>query len=60
MPENDRRVGVQRTEVTLAFPVDQSNNPTIGRQKAFAFLPIDDFGFKVSNLNPSLNKQHID
>lgn len=49
MPENERRAGVKRTEVTLAFPVDESNIPTIGRQKAFAFLPIDDFGFKVSN-----------
>ncbi|KAG5656873.1 hypothetical protein KAF25_011042 [Fusarium avenaceum] len=46
MPENHRRAGVKRTEVTLAFPVDDSNSPTIGRQKAFAFLPIDDFGFK--------------
>ncbi|KAK2686428.1 hypothetical protein QWA68_014817 [Fusarium oxysporum] len=46
MPDNEKRKGVQTTEITLAFPIDGSERPKIGKQKAFAFLPVDDFGFK--------------
>ncbi|KAJ3531643.1 hypothetical protein NM208_g6992 [Fusarium decemcellulare] len=46
MPSDTRREGVTRSEVILAFPIDESKSPKMGRHKAFAFLPIDDFGFK--------------
>ncbi|KAH7139701.1 hypothetical protein B0J13DRAFT_504973 [Dactylonectria estremocensis] len=46
LPPEPRREGVATSEVMLAFPVGESNNPTISTQKTFAFLPIDDFGFK--------------
>ncbi|KAH6867174.1 hypothetical protein B0T10DRAFT_611919 [Thelonectria olida] len=46
LPTEPRREGVTTSEVMLVFPVDESNNPTISPQKTFAFLPIDDFGFK--------------
>ncbi|KAL2128696.1 hypothetical protein VTI74DRAFT_8833 [Chaetomium olivicolor] len=41
-----RREGISRSEVTLAFPVADCDTPIIESQKTFAFLPIDDFGFK--------------
>ncbi|KAM0275809.1 hypothetical protein ACHAQH_007390 [Verticillium albo-atrum] len=41
LPLDDRRNGVLRTEITLAFPVDLDLEP----QDAFAFLPIDQSGF---------------
>lgn len=42
-----RREGISSSEVTLAFPIADCYTPIIERQKTFAFLPIDDFGFKV-------------
>jgi len=57
MPDNEKRKGVQTTEITLAFPIDGSERPKIGKQKAFAFLPVDDFGFKVSPGDPNLSKK---
>ncbi|KAK7428051.1 hypothetical protein QQZ08_005483 [Neonectria magnoliae] len=45
MPKNARREGVTVSEVILAFPIAHSK-PEIRAQKVFAFLPIDDFGFK--------------
>lgn len=51
LPKEDRREGVKTTEVTLAFPLDGSGEPSVGRQQAFAFLPIDDFGFKVGRMD---------
>ncbi|KAF5008934.1 hypothetical protein FDECE_4797 [Fusarium decemcellulare] len=46
MPSDTRREGITRSEVILAFPINESKSPKMGRHKAFAFLPIDDFGFK--------------
>jgi len=51
LPPDSRREGVTNSEVTLAFPIRDRITPRIGRQNVFAFLPIDDFGFRVS---PSL------
>ncbi|KPM41929.1 hypothetical protein AK830_g4631 [Neonectria ditissima] len=45
MPADTRREGVVASEVVLAFPIEDAK-PKISPQKAFAFLPIDDFGFK--------------
>ncbi|KAF4446282.1 hypothetical protein FALBO_17093 [Fusarium albosuccineum] len=50
MPSDTRREGITRSKVILAFPIDESKSPKMGRHKAFAFLPIDDFGFKVSSM----------
>ncbi|KAH7302958.1 hypothetical protein B0I35DRAFT_500441 [Stachybotrys elegans] len=46
MPHDGRREGVTTSEVVLAFPVRGSNTPITSNQKVFAFLPIDDYGFK--------------
>lgn len=46
--EDGQRQGITTSEVVLAFPIEHSK-PKISPQKAFAFLPIDDFGFKVSH-----------
>lgn len=43
----ERRRGVEKTEVRLAFPVDDSNKPLDEAQRLHAFLPVRDFGFKV-------------
>ncbi|KAM6516418.1 hypothetical protein FALCPG4_014601 [Fusarium falciforme] len=45
IPKDVRREGITTSEVVLAFPIEHSK-PKIRPQKAFAFLPIDDFGFK--------------
>ncbi|KAI8712978.1 DUF3883 domain-containing protein [Fusarium sp. LHS14.1] len=43
--EDGQRQGITTSEVVLAFPIEHFK-PKISPQKAFAFLPIDDFGFK--------------
>ncbi|KAJ4179707.1 hypothetical protein NW755_012264 [Fusarium falciforme] len=45
IPKDERREGITTSEIILAFPIEHSK-PKISPQKAFAFLPIDDFGFK--------------
>jgi hypothetical protein len=45
MPKEKTREGVNSSEVVLAFPF-QSGQPTFHRQKAYAFLPIRDSGFR--------------
>ncbi|KAJ4288734.1 hypothetical protein N0V88_007268 [Collariella sp. IMI 366227] len=41
-----KRKGISSSEVTLVFPVADCYTPIIEPQMTFAFLPIDDFGFK--------------
>lgn len=48
LPPEDKRSGVNSSEIVLAFPVDQNIEPLIEPQQVFAFLPIYDFGFSVS------------
>jgi hypothetical protein len=48
LSSDDRRRGVTSSEVVLAFPITDSCAPIVALQKAFAFLPIGIFGFKVS------------
>lgn len=44
-----RRAHRSRSEVTLAFPTyELSNEPHMDTQKVYAFLPIRDYGLKVS------------
>ena len=46
MPTEPRRRGMASSEVVLAFPF-QNGKPTFFKQKAYAFLPIRESGFKV-------------
>lgn len=47
MPIEPKRKGIQASEAVLAFPFI-GNNPAFHLQKAYAFLPIRDSGFRVS------------
>ncbi len=47
MPSEQKRDGIQVSEVVLAFPFI-GNKPAFHVQKAYAFLPIRDSGFRVS------------
>jgi hypothetical protein len=47
LPEDSRREGISRSEVMLAFPVASCYTSIAESQDTFAFLPIDNFGFKV-------------
>lgn len=48
LPLEQKREGVSESEVLLAFSVDENNVPKLDPQQVFAFLPIRDYGFKVS------------
>jgi hypothetical protein len=54
LPEDERRPGVSESEVVLAFPVLGNTNPMIEDQNVYAYLPIDDYGFAVSNIQGRL------
>ncbi|KAF5530972.1 hypothetical protein FMEXI_13212 [Fusarium mexicanum] len=41
-----QRKGIDSSEVMIAFTVDSEGNPVSNTQKVFAFLPVDDFGFR--------------
>jgi len=56
LPPHPRREGITTSEVMLAFPILDRFTPRIKPQKTFAFLPIDDFGFRVSLLCASAGK----
>ena len=47
MPAEQRRRGIQSSEVVLAFPFS-NGGPDFYSQQAYAFLPIRESGFKVS------------
>lgn len=49
MPRDPKREGRSSSEVLLAFPIGPEGEPWIAAQKVYAFLPIRDYGFKVSN-----------
>jgi len=49
LPAEQKREGVSESEILLAFPVDENNQPKLDSQQVFAFLPIRDYGFKVSS-----------
>lgn len=48
LPSEEKRDGVRESELLLAFPVDDDNQPKLDAQEVFAFLPIRDYGFKVA------------
>ncbi|KAF5968738.1 hypothetical protein FBULB1_10591 [Fusarium bulbicola] len=41
-----QRKGIDSSEVMIAFAVDSEGNPVSNTQKVFAFLPVDDLGFR--------------
>jgi hypothetical protein len=46
LPPDEKRDGVTRSELLLAFPLDESDEPILAPQQVCAFLPIRDYGFK--------------
>jgi hypothetical protein len=49
LPSEPKRPGCHDSEILLAFPLDKFEGPLIASQNVYAFLPIRDYGFKVSN-----------
>jgi hypothetical protein len=47
LPSEPRRMGIATSEVVVAFAVKDQVTPIATIQKAFAFLPIENFGFRV-------------
>lgn len=48
LPPDAARKNRNSAEVILAFPITEDSRPIIEPQKVFSFLPVRDFGFKVS------------
>ncbi|KAK2690932.1 hypothetical protein QWA68_010794 [Fusarium oxysporum] len=46
LPPEPQREGVVSSEVVIAFTVDSEATPVFTTQNVFAFLPVDDFGFR--------------
>jgi hypothetical protein len=49
LPNDERREGVNESEVVLAFPVAEDTKPVAKNQEVYAYLPINDEGFQVSS-----------
>lgn len=47
LPHDSRRAGITSSEIVLAFPL-QNGEPYITSQLVYAYLPLRDFGFRVS------------
>lgn len=47
LPPEPKRPGCHESEILLAFPLDQFEEPLIASQNVYAFLPIRNYGFKV-------------
>ncbi|KZP18490.1 hypothetical protein FIBSPDRAFT_1046178 [Athelia psychrophila] len=43
--EDPRRQGISKSEIVLAFPLDDAGRPHISPQTVHAFLPLRDYGF---------------
>lgn len=48
LEKDDRRENITETETVLAFPIDDKMRPVLHGQHTYAYLPIDDYGFNVS------------
>lgn len=48
LPDVEKRSGVTCSTILLAFPVTEEGQPSIVNQKVYSFLPIRDFGLRVS------------
>ena len=50
LPREEKRPECSRSEILLAFPLtDPTQPPKLSSQNVYAFLPIRDYGFMVSN-----------
>ncbi|KAF1816496.1 hypothetical protein P152DRAFT_428616 [Eremomyces bilateralis CBS 781.70] len=54
MPRDNARRNITRSEVLLAFPLDDQDIPIIEVQHAFAFLPLRKAGFKAIEMHSKL------
>jgi len=48
LPPEPKRPDCHESEILLAFPLGESSEPLPASQNVYAFLPIRDYGFKVS------------
>ncbi|KAL2281745.1 hypothetical protein FJTKL_11421 [Diaporthe vaccinii] len=48
LPSDPRREAIATSEVVVAFPVKDQITPIVEPQQVFAFLPVENYGFKVS------------
>ena len=50
LPPEPKRPGCHDSQIVLAFPLGEFEGTSMPPQNVYAFLPIRDYGFKVSNL----------
>lgn len=48
MPKELKRQGAPTSQVILSFPVNEDGTPKVESQQVYAFLPVRDYGFHVS------------
>ncbi len=53
-PSEEKRSGIVRSEVVLAFPMDASGSASIKDQAVYAFLPLRSFGLSVRSFKAAL------
>lgn len=53
-PGEEKRKGIEESEVVLAFPLNNEGTPSIKRQAVHAFLPLRQYGFSVSYVDSEL------
>lgn len=49
LPPEPKRPNCYESQVVLAFPLGEFEGASMASQNVYAFLPIRDYGFKVSN-----------
>lgn len=54
LPHDEKRAGISKSEIILAFPVKDSK-PLIAGQNVYAFLPVKSYGLSVSDYSGALN-----
>lgn len=48
MGDDEKRKGLSRSDIVLAFPVSDDDTPIIANQDVYAFLALRSYGFSVS------------
>ena len=59
LPSDPKRLGCTASEILLAFPTTESGEPLVEPQSVYAFLPVRDYGFKVSVLPGSCSGEAL-
>ncbi|KZV63260.1 hypothetical protein PENSPDRAFT_691796 [Peniophora sp. CONT] len=60
--QEPKRIGIDTSQLTLAFPIKKDGSPDISPQNVFAYLPLGSFGFKFvvqADFLTSSNRQDI-